>query len=180
MTELTNSYDYDIIKKKLTSNNSSSIDYEAGNDNIFNNEDFVLMKQKNDDGTEEIIGGGYKINSFFMENGEPILTTFNEESETDLDGKKKEQQGDKGQQGGKVSSPFENLAVPAGLFYINQRVSTNKNKKDNEHYYKKHEVISDDIMDKLFGLVEYNKKQQRKTRKQKPKNANKQKSRKHH
>lgn len=175
MTELTNSYDYDIIKKKLTSNNSgSSIDYETDNDkSIFNNEDFVLMKQKNDDGTEEIIGGGYKIKSFFMENGEPILTTFNEESETELDGKKK------GQQGGKVSSPFENLAVPAGLFYINQRVSTNKNQKDNEHYYKKHEVISDDIMDKLFGLVEYNKKQQRKTRKQKPKNATKQKSRKH-
>ncbi len=165
MSELTNGYDYENIKKRLE-NGSTEDMLNNDNDNVFNNEDFVLMRKKNGDGTEEIIGGGYKVESFFMEKGKPILTTFN-----DTDGKET-------QHGGKVSSPFENLAVPAGLFYINQRVLTNKKGKEKEHYYENHEVISDDIMDKLFGLVEYNKKQQRKTRKQKIKNVNKQKSRK--
>ena len=32
---------------------------------------------------------------------------------------------DREQDGGKVSSPFENLAVPAGLFYINTRIKKN-------------------------------------------------------
>jgi hypothetical protein len=169
MSELTNSYDYENIKKRLAGETKYDVEDD---DTIFNNEDFVLMKKKNEDGTEEIIGGGYKIQSFFMENGKPILTTFNDNNtELTNDGKEK-------QQGGKVSTPFENLAVPAGLFYINQRVPTNKKEKEKEHYYENHEVISDTIMDKLFGLVEYNKKQQRKTRKQKTKNTNKQKSRK--
>lgn len=165
MSELTNGYDYENIKKKLATG-STEDNSNSDNDNVFNNEDFVLMRKKNEDGTEEIIGGGYKIESFFMENGKPILTTFN-----DKDGKEK-------QHGGKVSSPFESLAVPAGLFYINQRVPTNKKGKEKEHYYENHEVISDDIMDKLFGLIKYNNKQQSKTRKQRIKNVGKQKSRK--
>ena len=173
MTELTNWYDYENIKKKLT-NEKKYDDYDVNsnesNESIFNPEDFVLMKKTNKDGTEETIGSGYKINSFFMKNGKPILTTFNEDSND------KDQM--KGQEGGKVSTPFENLAVPAGLFYINQKVPTNKNKKKDEYYYKKHESISDDIMDKLFGLVEYNKKQERKTRKQKRIHVSKQKSKK--
>ena len=62
---------------------------------------------------------------------------------------------------------FENLAVPAGLFYINQRVpkvDLDTDKKD--HHYKQHEMLSDDMVDKLFGLVEADKKRKRTTRKQ--------------
>ena len=65
-----------------------------------------------------------------------------------------------------MSSPFENLAVPAGIFYINQRVpKQNHDTSDIDNYYKKHETASDDIMDKLFGLVESDKKKKRKTHK---------------
>ena len=117
-------------------------------DSIFDGGDFVFMERTNEDGKKEIIGGGYKINSLFLQDGIPALTTFNTQD----------------QNGGKVSSPFENLAVPAGLFYINQPITKNPTNKE-EQYYKNHEPISDDIMDKLFGLVEYDKKQKRKTRK---------------
>ena len=119
-------------------------------ESIFDGEEFVVTRRLGDNGKSEFLSGGYKVNSFFLQGGISPLTTLN-------DGK---------QTGGKVSSPFENLAVPAGLFYINQRVPKNEFDIDNHaHNYKKHEMISDDIMDKLFGLVESNKKQHRKTRK---------------
>lgn len=136
---------------------------ETNNDPIFDKEDFVLIEKTNENGEKQYVGGGYIVKSFFMEKQTPILTTFNTPE----------------QHGGKVSSPFENLAVPAGLFYINQRVPKNSTNNNQEHYYKKHEPISDDIMDKLFGLVEANKKQSRKTRKRISK-TNKNKSKKHH
>jgi len=108
---------------------------------IFDNNEFVFTQK---DG--EFIGGGYKVNSYFLQNDISPITTFN-----NID-----------QLGGKVSSPFENLAVPAGLFYINQRVPK---QSVNTNVYEKHEMISDDVMDKLFGLVEADKKKKRKTRK---------------
>ena len=69
------------------------------------------------------------------------------------------------QSGGKVSSPFENLAVPAGLFYVNMRVPKKNINKVSEEHYKEHETISDEMMDKLFSLVEVDKKRKRKTHK---------------
>jgi hypothetical protein len=83
-----------------------------------------------------------------------------------------------GQDGGKVSSPFENLAVPAGLFYINQRSKRHDDDIKNNHY-KQHESLSDDMIDKLFGLVEVDKKRKRKTRKHNKK-TDKRKTRRQH
>jgi hypothetical protein len=128
---------------------SESINYD--NEEIFGGDDFVFTKA-NDPKTGDsiIVGGGYKVNSFFLQGGLPAMTTLNKPD----------------QNGGKVSSPFENLAVPAGLFYINQRVpkgDLDTDKKD--HYYKQHEMLSDDMVDKLFGLVEADKKRKRSTRK---------------
>jgi hypothetical protein len=117
-------------------------------ESIFDGEEFVLTRRVGDNGESEFLSGGYKVKSFFLQGGMSPLTTLNDENQT----------------GGKVSSPFENLAVPAGLFYINQRIPKNNTDKE-EHYYKKHDMLSDDMMDKLFGLVEANKKQKRKTRK---------------
>lgn len=126
------------------------LEQSINEESIFDGGEFVVTRRVKDNGEPEFLSGGYKVNSFFMQDDIYPLTTLN-------DGK---------QSGGKVSSPFENLAVPAGLFYINQRVPKNNNDiHKQEHYYKKHEMISDDIMDKLFGLVESNKKQKRKTRK---------------
>lgn len=131
-------------------------------ESIFGGGEFVLLRKIDDNGKEQFLSGGYKINSTLLQSGMSPLTTFN----------------DGNQNGGKVSSPFENLAVPAGLFYINQHIPKNTDIKE-DIYYKKHQTISDDIMDKLFGLVEANKKQKRKTRKNNIK-QDKRKSRKQH
>ena len=136
---------------------------ENNEDSIFGGGEFVLMRKIGDNGEPEFLSGGYKIKSSLLQGGMSPLTTFNDGS----------------QDGGKVSSPFENLAVPAGLFYINQRIPKNTDIKEEDTYYKKHQTISDDIMDKLFGLVEANKKQKRKTRKNLIK-QDKRKSRKQH
>jgi len=135
-------------------------------DELFNGGDFVFNRMI-DEGTGEsiIVGGGYKINSFFLQSGLPAMTTLNSQEQT----------------GGKVSSPFENLAVPAGLFYINQRVPKNDLYKP-DHHYKEHEMLSDDMIDKLFGLVEADNKKNKKNRKTKKQNYNSdnKKSRKRH
>ena len=131
-------------------------------------DDFVYTQVKGDDGSVEIIGGGYKVNSFFMKAGMPIMMTTNSTFE---------------QEGGKtqVSSPFENLAVPAGLFYVSQRVP-----KQKEEHYTPHQMLPDDIFDKLYALVDGSKKaesKKKKTRKNisnefelKPKTTNKRKT----
>jgi hypothetical protein len=133
------------------------------NNDLFNGGDFVFNRMIDEKtGESTIVGGGYKINSFFLQGGIPAMTTLNSSDQT----------------GGKVSSPFENLAVPAGLFYINQRVPKNDLYKP-DHHYKEHEMLSDDMIDKLFGLVEADNKKKRKTRKHINK-SDKKKSRKRH
>ena len=77
------------------------------------------------------------------------MTTFNNEGE---------------QNGGNVSSSFENLAVPAGLFYINTKTLKNNNLNLNEHYNNR-KTAPDEMIDKLYALVEFDKKRKRKTKK---------------
>jgi hypothetical protein len=127
-----------------TDNDDNDLEYE-----LFGGDDFVFTQDSN----KNIVGGGYKVDSFFLQNQIPLMTTINGENRNDS-----------GQSGGKhVSSPFENLAVPAGLFFINQRLP--KHRQSIEEHYKPHETASDDIMDKLFAMVEVDKKKKRKTRK---------------
>ena len=126
-------------------------------EDIFDGNEFVFTQIQNPDGSKSIVGGGYKVKSFFLKDNIPIMATLNESDQT----------------GGKVSSPFENLAVPAGLFYINQKIPKNDYPPVSDR-----KMLSDDIMDKLFGLVEIDKKQKRKTRKY-IHNIDKKKSRKH-
>jgi len=130
---------------------------------LFSNPEFVYTL---DPTNNYIIGGGYKIESFFLQNEYPTMTTINSSD----------------QEGGKVSSIFENLAVPAGLFYNNSYKQQKEDSDDSKKYYKHHEMLPDDLFDKLFGLIEYNKKRQRQTRKSNNKsnknNTNKNKTRK--
>jgi hypothetical protein len=109
---------------------------------VFENDDFVFTKK---DG--HFMGGGYKLNSIFLQQNISPITTFNDPDDMQNGGEQ-------------VSSKFENLAVPAGLFYINQKTL----KQKNDPYYTTHNTISDDIFDKLFGLVDADKKKKRKTR----------------
>lgn len=126
--------------------------YYNDNNELLGGNDFVFMQKVGVDGETEFVGGGYKVNSFFLKTGESPMMTINNNYKQD---------------GGKVSSPFENLAVPAGIFYINQRIT--KTNTDNKNYnkdrYNNHEMLPDDILDKLVGLVEVDKKRKRKTRK---------------
>ena len=127
----------------MTDTNNQSID----DNEYFSGNDFVFTK--NSDG---IVGGGYKVDSFLLEG----MTTYNHTDQT----------------GGKATSPFENLAVPAGLFYVNMRAPKNEFDKKT-HHYEEHKMLSDDVFDKLFGLVEVDKKRKRKTRKHDNKHNNK-------
>lgn len=137
-------------------NNTETDNGESNTDELFNGGDFVFMQQTDKNGEKQILGGGYKIDSFLLNNGISPMTTYNTNDQT----------------GGKVSSSFENLAVPAGLFYVNMRFPK-KDSEKREEFYQKHETISDDIVDKLFGLVEADKKRNRKTRKFVRKNSTK-------
>ena len=125
-------------------NNSDNI---VNYNNIFNGGEFVLTQGSNG----EFVGGGYKIISSFLQGGQPIMTTLNKEQEQEQDG-------------GNVSSPFENLAVPAGLFYINTKVIKNNDLNLDEHYNNR-KTAPDEMIDKLYALVEFDKKRKRKTKK---------------
>jgi hypothetical protein len=113
---------------------------------FFNGEDFVFTRNSD---TGEFIGGGYKINSFFLKDDMPVMTTYNNSD----------------QSGEKVSSQFENLAVPAGLFYINTRVPKKNVELSFDEHFNNHKMAPDEIMDKLFTLIEVDKKRKRKTKK---------------
>lgn len=114
-------------------------------EDIFDTNEFVMTQTLDEDGKRKFVGGGYKINLF----NKP-LTTLNKSNYTDTD------------EDLKVSSLFDNLAIPSGLFYIHQKGP----KEQCLNYYEPHKMLTDDIFDKLFELVEYDKKRQRKTRKQ--------------
>lgn len=124
---------------KALKNNSSSL----MNDLIFYKEG------------DQIKSVGYSINSILLQNGMSPMKTFNTSKQIG---------------GDKISSDFEELAVPSGLSYIPQKKSSSNFDLYSGGYSKnnpadQHDVLSDDIYDKLFGLVEYDKKQRRKTRK---------------
>jgi hypothetical protein len=104
---------------------------------------------------DQIKSVGYSINSILLQNGMSPMKTFNTSKQIG---------------GDNISSDFDELAVPSGLSYISQKKTSSNfdlfsggSSKNNQT--DKHDVLSDDIYDKLFGLVEYDKKQKRKTRK---------------
>ena len=110
---------------------------------LFGGEDFVFTK----DQKGNIVGGGYKITSLFLQGGQSIMKTLNTGE----------------QNGGKVSSPFENLAVPAGITYIEAKQMGGQLK--NMHDEDESEPISDTIHDELLKLVSvHSKNSARKTR----------------
>jgi len=110
----------------------------------FSENELIFYKEN-----DQIKSGGYGIQSALLNNNISPMTTMNILFSSG------------GGTGEKVSTPFENLAVPAGLFFINQKVPK---MYSNEHW-KNHEVISDDIYDKLFDLIRADNKKKRKTRK---------------
>ena len=142
-------------------NNTKYEDITDDTDELFNGGDFVFTQTTDKNGETKIVGGGFNINSFFLQEGTSPMRTYNTSD----------------QMGGKVSSSFENLAVPAGLFYVNMRVPKQHHEKKTKNY-EKHTPISDDLIDKLFSLVDVDKKRKRKTKRHSMK-LEKNKTRKH-
>lgn len=120
------------------------------NDNIelFGGDDFIYSAGTGENGEPQIMAGGFKVGSYFLDAGIPAITTLNQEH----------------QAGGsdKVSSPFEYLVVPAGIFYANPQ-NTKKENEKNIHYTN-HETISDDLYDNLFALIQGKPNKKKKTR----------------
>jgi hypothetical protein len=126
-----------------------------------NVEDFVLMRQSGGDGSDEYISGGYKVNSFFLNGGMAPMMTMNTNMNMS-----------ENQEGGKVSSPFEYLAVPAGLYFINQK-KPKKTQSESVLVPTKVEPIEDNLYDKLLDLMNMNKHTSKTRRHKEYKNNNK-------
>jgi hypothetical protein len=123
------------------------------------NSEFVFTQTTDENGNKIVIGGGYKIDSYFLKEGKPIMTTYNKDIHNINENISR-------QNGGKnVSSSFENLAVPAGIFYVNQKVP--KLSTAEIHYNENRNMLPEDIYDKLLSLVQQTpkKKNTRKNRK---------------
>jgi hypothetical protein len=131
----------------------------------FTGDDLIFYQDSN---TGQIMSGGYTIDSILLKKGVAPMTTLNK-----IGGKKDDIDNDKDTEN--VSSIFENLAVPAGLFYYPE-----KNTNIEIIEYKQSSPLNEDIHDRLFKLVEMNNsyKKKHKTYKNKIINNNKKYSRK--
>ena len=102
----------------------------------FSGEDLIFYKDPN---TDTIMSGGYSIQSILLKENFSPMQTLN--IPNDQNG---------GNNDNKVSNIFDNLAIPAGLFYSPQKGSGNNN---NINEYSNASTLDDDIHDKLFKLI---------------------------
>ena len=122
----------------------------------FSSNDLVFYKEN-----EKIMSGGYLIDSILLKQGLSPITTINH------------QEGGKNSNSDKrVSSIFENLAVPAGLLYIQSKGSSMTNL--NERKKQENIVLDDDIHDEFLKSIEvaFNVKKKKNTKRQKNNNKN--------
>lgn len=117
----------------------------------FLNEDFTIYRNENN----QFMGGGYSINSMLLNPNNMKLPIPEFQPNNNF----------------KITDIFNNLAVPAGLCYTHQlNKSTISELDDNIS----HNVLSDDIYDKLFALINVNNVHTKiHTRKKKMSSANK-------
>jgi hypothetical protein len=113
-----------------------------------NDNEFVL--NKNADGTYK--GGGYDINSILLHEGISPIITYNDtynDTHNDNMSSANVQHGGGCANVNLVSKMFNNLAVPAGLLYLQQSIKpTNKLLK-----IQSNNIIDNTLYDKLVSLV---------------------------
>jgi hypothetical protein len=114
----------------------------------FNNDLVFERDEKNN-----IICGGYKINHTMP------LVSVNKKNSNDT------------QQGGSIGNMLNNLAVPAGLFMLQQSLSNNS--VSNTYKNIESEVVDTSLYNKLVDLVSDKKKFNKSTRRNKHKKSNK-------
>lgn len=140
---------------------------------IITNNDLIFYEK---DGV--IMSGGYSLNSGLLHQGISPMKTINTIEQTQTQTQRQTAgANDVINKEAKVSDIFSNLAIPTGLYLINQKPLYNSNSNINVNMNNKlsnnlneHSMISDDIYDKLFNLVqldELNKKKYNKTKKHK-------------
>ena len=93
-------------------------------------EDLVITREG-----KNVMSGGYKIDNLFLENNISPLSTDNSNN----------------QEGGNISSMFSNLAVPAGLLLLQQKV--NKHTFSNMYNKDNSQVVDSSLYDKLLSIA---------------------------
>ena len=136
----------------------------SNSSNSLNSNDLVFYQEGGN-----VMSGGYKLNSIFLQNGVSPMQTNN------INNEKKRQKGLESDSGSEkspsldkeVSSLFNDLVIPVGLFFNNSKMFP-ENKVPFKQY-EEHTMLSDDIFDKLFKMVEYDSKKNKfsKTKKMK-------------
>lgn len=142
---------------------------------VFENDDFVYTKNTDSNGKVTITGGGYRINSYFLENDQPIfqtITTSNPKHIKELkEGNEEQEEVDnkdfisyflKSNTDNQFSNNvndnnnkemiLDQFIVPAGLFYSNYQNSKPLIDAHASSPYN-HEVLSEDIYAKLYELA---------------------------
>ena len=106
--------------------------------------DLTFYKEMDTEGNEIIKSGGFSVSSIFLKKGgSPIFSTTGA-----IEGGNKT----------KVSSIFDNLAVPVGLSYQKDILSKKSAMKNYDEYFEdvvnKDDVLNEDIHEKLLKMVE--------------------------
>ena len=114
-------------------------------------EDHDFIFQQHDGG--KITSGGYTLNTT-LNNGQGVMITNSDPNSLN-------------QNGGALTNVLKDLAVPAGLFYLQQNLNKATDSYDSAHINKKKSkgnkyssdnVISENLFDKLLGMVHPDKK----------------------
>ena len=112
----------------------------------FTDDDFLFYKAG-----DVIMSGGYSIDSLLLKEGISPMQTFNSL-----------ENGSNQMGGNKASNIFENLAVPAGLLFINKKnIGSYSSLSD----YKETKMLPDNIFDEFMNMIEIDKRKRKKTRK---------------
>lgn len=133
-------------------------------DNIFETNDLVMYQEGG-----KIMSGGYAVNSILMNSGQSPLNSYQ------YGGSNKKGSNTKSLESKDINSHdinsndinsddkvkkdtfFDNLAVPVGIFYINNECKKPDYEKANYNTFEERYMISDDIYDKLFDLASFKK-----------------------
>ena len=124
----------------------------------FSPNDLVFYKEN-----DQIMSGGYLIDSILLKQGISPMTTLNQQGGDKRYGKQDDKQ---------VSSIFENLAVPAGLLYTYSKGNVLQDLNDN-HSKHRNIMLDDEIHDEFIKKIEMNLNSKRKNTKTKKQYNNK-------
>jgi len=126
---------------------------------VFGDDDFVMCIDKN---SGKVLSSGYSIESKLLNDGHILapITNINNDSNSNTS------------EEDEFSTIYQNLAIPAGLSYINypNRRGQEPELAEASDRYTFKETLSDDVFDRLFDLIQAptSKRSKNKSRKQEP------------